>query len=168
MKKAIPTKQTSANITAILGLLAETPERLKRLGAALSSEELHAPLAVGERSVTEELAHLINCEARSSEAIYLALLAEEPYVPDIHPERQRGKLLHLEQFQFPELLSYFNFRRALLLRVLNSLKEEQWARVVREEGKQRKESVYWLARAIAMHELEHLTAFQNRLPALHF
>jgi hypothetical protein len=112
------------------------------------------------------LAHLVNCEARSSEAIYLALLADEPYLLDIHPERQRGKLLRLDQFDFSELLSYFNFRRTVLLCVLHSLKEEQWARVVREEGKQRKESVYWLARSIAMHELEHLTDLRNKLPAL--
>ena len=166
VKKSIPTKQTEANIAAILGLLAETPERLERFSAPLSSEELSTPPSPGDRSLMEDLAHLINCEARSSEGIYLALLANEPYLHDIHPERQRGKLLHLEQFEFSELLAYFKFRRTVLLRVLHSLKDEQWARVVREEDKQRKESVYWLARGTAMHELEHLTDLQNKLPSL--
>jgi hypothetical protein len=150
-----------------MDLLAETPERLQRFGAALTSEQLRAPLAPGKRSLTEELAHIVNCEARSSEAIYLALLADEPYVPDIHPERQRGKLWRLELFDFQELLAYFSFRRTVLLRVLSSLKEEQWARVVREEGKQRKESVYWLARSIAMHELEHIADLQIKVPDQH-
>jgi hypothetical protein len=35
--------------------------------------------------------------------------------------------------------------------------------VIREAGKKRKESVYWRARALAMHELDHLTDLQNKL-----
>lgn len=144
-------------------MLADTPARLESLSKPLSAEQLCQPLGDGERSFTEDLAHLIHCEARSSEAIYLAVLMDEPVFPDVHPERQWGRLLRLDLFPFQDLLAYFKFRRAVLLRVLASLTEEQWTRVIREEGKKRKESVYWRARTIAMHELDHLADLQRKL-----
>ena len=163
MKKTIPTELTGANIAKVTTLLADTPGELERLSKGLSSERLCQPLGSGERSFTEDLAHLIHSEARSSEAIYLALLADEPTFPDIHSERQWGKLLRFDLFPFSDLLAYFKLRRHVLLRVLASLTEEQWARTIREEGKQRQESVYWRARSLAMHELEHLSDLQSKL-----
>jgi hypothetical protein len=163
MQKPISTELTNANVTKVATLLADTPGELERLSKGLSSERLCQPLGSGERSFTEGLAHLINSEARSSEAIYLALLANEPTFPDIHSERQWGKLLRFDLFPFSDLLTYFKLRRHVLLRVLASLTEEQWARTIREEGKKRQESVYWRARSLAMHELEHLSDLQSKL-----
>jgi hypothetical protein len=163
MKKTISTELTNANIAKITELLIETPAKLESLSKRLSGEQFGQPLGAGERSFTEDLAHLIHTEARSSEAIYLALLLDEPLVPDIHPERQWGKLLRYDLLWFHELLAYFKLRRAVLLRVLASLTEEQWARCIREQGKKRQESVYWRARTIAMHELEHLADLQKKL-----
>ena len=139
-----------------MALLAEGPEKLGLLGQQAIAGKV-APPPSGQRTFTENLAHLLNCEARSSEAIYLALLADDPLFLDIHPERQWGKLLHYERLSDEELLAYFNFRRTVLLRVLASLSDEQWARTISEPGKKRKESVYWRARTMALHELEHLT-----------
>jgi hypothetical protein len=138
----------------IIDLLTDAPEKLEQLSQPLSQPQLRQPLGSGERSLTEALAHLLHCEARSSEAIYLALLAEEPLFVDIHPEHQLGKLLRYDLLAFSELLAYFKLRRAVLLRVLKSLSDGQWTRVIREAGKQRKESVYWRARSMALHELE--------------
>jgi hypothetical protein len=163
MKKAISTELTNANITKITDLLADTPRELESLSKPLSSEQLLLPLGSGERSFTEDLAHLINSEARSSEAIYLALLVDEPIFLDIHSERQWGKLLRYDLFAFSDLLAYFKLRRTVLSRILTSLTEEQWERSIREEGKKRKESIYWQARSIAMHELDHLTDLQSKL-----
>ena len=163
MKKAISTDLTSANIEKVMELLRDTPAQLEHVTKPLREEELHWPLGAGERSFTEDLAHLIHTEARSSEAIYLALLLDEPLVADVHPERQWGKLLRYDLLAFSELLTYFKLRRAVLLRVLTSLTEEQWGRVIREAGKKRKESVYWRARTIAMHELDHLSDLQHKL-----
>ena len=163
MKKTISTELTRANIANVMELLRETPEQMERLSKVLSENQIRQPLGAGERSFTEDLAHLIHSEARASEAIYLALLLEEPLVPGIHSERQWGKLLRYDQFACSDLLSYFKLRRAVLLRVLGSLSEEQWARSIREEGKKRKESVYWRARSLAMHELDHLTVLKNKL-----
>jgi hypothetical protein len=163
VKKTVSTELTKANITKIIDLLAQAPEKLESLSKGLSSEQLLQALGAGERSFTEDLAHLIHCEARSSEAIYLAILAGEPLFPDVHPERQWGKLLRYDLLPFADLFAYFKLRRMVLIRVLSSLTEKQWARVVREEGKKRPESVYWRARTIAMHELEHLTDLQDKL-----
>jgi hypothetical protein len=163
MKKIISTETTTSNIAKVKDLLAEIPLKLESLSNHLSAEGLRQPLGSGERSLTEELAHLINREARSSEAIYLALLADEPLFIDIHPERQLGKLLRYDLLPFSDLLAYFKIRRIVLLRVLGSLTEEQWSRSIREAGKKRKESVYWRARSIAMHEWEHLSDIQNKL-----
>lgn len=163
MKKPISTELTAANIARVVGLLGETAGKLTNLSQSLTEEQLNRPVAAGERSLTETLAHLIHCEARSSEAIYLALLADEPLVVDIHPERQWGKLLRYDQFAFDDLLAYFKLRRAVLLRVLDSLTESQWARTIRKEGKKRQESVYWRARTIALHEAEHLADVAGKL-----
>ncbi len=88
---------------------------------------------------------MLNGEARSSAMIYGALLVEEPFFAGIHPDRDWGKLTRFDLLDFSELLAYFKIRRKVLLRALSGLKEKDWGRVVREEGKQRKESVYWRA-----------------------
>ena len=163
MKKAISTDLTSTNITKVMEILVETPAQLQRLSKPLSEEQLLQPLGAGERSFTEDLAHLIHTEDRSSEAIYLALLMDEPLIPDVHPERQWGKLLKFDLLPFSELLAYFKLRRVVLLRVFDSLTETQWRRSIREAGKKRQESVYWRARTIAMHELDHISNLQNKL-----
>jgi len=163
MKKSIPTDQTPANIASILAVLAESPVRLERLAGSVSAQRWSQPLGEGERTPAEVLAHLINVEARSTEMIYQALLVDEPWFADIHPERAWGKLLRFDLLDFTELVSYFNIRRKVLLKVLTGLSEVQWARSVREEGKKRRESVYWRARTIVMHELDHLGELEEKL-----
>jgi hypothetical protein len=163
MKKSISTDLTPANIAIIMNALAESPDKLEALSKSVSAEKLRQPLGKGERSFAEDLAHLINGEARSSEMIYQALLVDEPYFADIYPERDWGKLLRFDLLDVPDLIAYFKTRRAVLLQVLSGLAEAQWSRSVREEGKQRKESVYWRARTIVMHELDHLGDLENKL-----
>ena len=163
MKKSISTEQTPANIAKVMELLTESPSKLEALSKSVSAEKLRLPLGKSERTPTEVLAHMISGEARSSEMIYQALLVNEPFFADIHPERDWGKLLRFDLLEFSELLAYFTIRRKVLLHVLSELKEKDWARYVREEGKRRKETVYWRARTIALHELDHLTDIENKL-----
>ena len=163
MKKAISPDQSPANIAKVIEILTETPQKLEAVSKVLTSEASRQPLGDGERSFTQDLAHLLNGEARSSEMIYQALLSNEPIFADVHPDRNLGKLLRFDLLEFKDLLAYFKLRRAVLLRVLSGLKEADWSRSVREEGKQRKESVYWRARTIAMHELDHLVDLERKL-----
>jgi hypothetical protein len=163
MKKAIPTEQTPDNIQQVLTLLADAPHRLSILAAPLSLEQLTQPLAPGERSFTETLVHLVNTETLTAESIFLALLRKEPLLHKLHAERDLGKLLRLDRYPFHDLLAYFIFRRQVLLDVLRPLSEKQWARTVREEGKARRESVYWRARGQALHELEHILDLETKI-----
>lgn len=163
MKKDISTDITPSNISRVLEMLQDTSGKLDRLSKSLSIDKLNQLLGVGERSFRETLAHLLNSEARSSEAIYLALLLDEPLMADVHSERDWGKLLKFELLEFAELLSYFKLRRKVLFRVLSALTEAQWARSVQEEGKKRKESVYWRARSLALHEAEHVHDLERKI-----
>lgn len=105
MKKSISTSLTSANIAQVLEVLAGSPARLEALSSSAPAEKLRQPLGRGERTFTEVLAHLINGEARSSEMIYQALLVNEPFFADFHPDRNWGKLTRFDLLDFPELLT---------------------------------------------------------------
>jgi hypothetical protein len=163
MKKSISTDLTQENIAAAIAILTATPGQMVTLSAGLSPEQLRVPLGEGERSLTEDMAHLIKVEAVSSEAIYLALMLNNPLLHDVHSERDLGRLLRLDRFDFSELLAYFTFRRKILLGVLNALTDAQWTRTIRENGKQRQESVYWRVRGLALHEQSHVTDLQTKL-----
>ncbi len=163
MKKPLSTQQSPANIAAVLHLLDDTPRELDRLCSPLTPQALHAPMRDGERTPTEVMAHLINVEAIDTQAILLALMRDQPLLHDIHAERDYAKWTQFQAFEFGELLAYFALRRQVLLRLLRSLSDSQWSRTIREEGKQRQESVYWRARSLALHEQEHLTDLQLKL-----
>lgn len=165
MKKSISTEQTSANIATILSVIAESPAKLESLSKRVPPDQLHKPLGDGERSFIENVAHLLNTESRSADAIFPALLTNEPPLHPIHAERDWGNLMHYEQYPLADLLAYYKFRRMVMLKVLSSLTDAQWSRVMIEQGKQRKESVYRQARGLALHELEHLTDLESKLNA---
>jgi len=133
MKKQISSEQTDSNIKEVMGLLRETPAKLEGLSKGLSDRRLHEPLGSEERSFVEALAHLINCEAITSESIYLALMLNEPLKANIHAERDLGKLLRFDLLPFAELMAYFKIRRTILMRILEALTEKEWSRVMREE-----------------------------------
>ena len=65
-------------------------------------------------------------------------------------------MFNLGKYDYDDLRMYFNFRRRILLDVLTGLTEKQWSRTVQEAGKQRRESVYWLARGLGLHEDGHV------------
>lgn len=138
MTNLLSTELNAANIAKVLEILAESPSRLAAVSKAVSAETLSQPMGNGERTPTEALAHVLNGEAPSAEMIYQALLVYEPYFPDLHPDRDLGKLLRFDLLNFAELLAYFNVRRKVLLRVLSGLSEAQWARSIQEEGKKRR------------------------------
>jgi len=163
MAKRISTEATPENIAIVLDMLAGVPDQLAELREHLRPEKLEQPIAEGERSPRRVLAHILNCEARASDAIYSALLLRSPLVPRIHPERDWGKLWRYEQFNYDDLLGYFRFRRQVLIGVLQGLSEQQWARDIRQEGKQRRETVYLLVRGVALHETEHIQDIKRKL-----
>jgi hypothetical protein len=165
MKKLVSTAITSANIATLTDLLAAASDRLQLLSQPFPVAQLHQPLGTGERSFRDVLAHLLNCEAKAAGSIYLALVAPEPVLPALHPERHFGKLLRYDLLPISDLLAYFRIRRIVLGRVLAALTPAHWGCAIQEVGKQRQETVYALARAMALHEQEHLAALERQLNA---
>jgi len=159
----ISTKPTKFNIDKVLSLLAETPGRLADLSEGLAAEQLDQPLAPGEWSQRQVLAHLIACAEVRSNRIYFALLLEDVAVPDVHPQRQWERLLRYGDRPYADLLADFRLRRQVLLSVLRPLSEADWGREVR--GDKRAHSVFNLARNIALHEYGHCNDMQDHLPA---
>lgn len=165
LHKRLTTQPSDERIALILNVLEAAPARLQSLSAGLSEAELTTPLGAGERSFKRDLTHLIYCAERGTEPLFHALLLEEPFVPRIHAERDWGALMRYEAFEINELMAYFNFRRAALLRILRGLKRAQWDRSVRREGVKRSESVYHWARGLSVHELGHLEDLAAKLGA---
>ena len=161
--KRLTTKSSPERIELALAVLGATPERLRNLRAGLSETELNAPLGEGERSFKRDLNHLIYCAERGEYRIVHALLLDLPNLPRIHAERDWGKLMRYEAFPITELLAYFLFRRRALLGILCGLQPEQWERSVHREGVKRSESVYYAARNLCLHEVEHLEDLAKKL-----
>ncbi|MYD10721.1 MAG: DinB family protein [Chloroflexi bacterium] len=163
LHKRLATKPSDARIALILQVLEAAPGRLRALSSGLSEAELTTPLGVGERSFKRDLTHLIYCAERGADPIHHALLLPDAFMPRIHAERDWGALMRYESFEINELMAYFDFRRAALLRILHGLSQKQWERSVRREGVKRRESVYYLARGLAIHELGHLEDLAGKL-----
>lgn len=161
--KRLTTRQSPERIELALAVLSATPQRLHNLRAGLTEAELTAPLGEGERSFKRDLTHLIYCAERGEYPIVHALLLDQPHLPRIHAERDWGKLMRYETFPVGELLDYFDFRRRALLRILRGLKPEQWQRSVYREGVKRSESVYYAARGLCLHEVDHLEDLAKKL-----
>lgn len=166
LHKGLTTTPSDERISLILDVLAAAPARLEELSEGLSDAELTVPLGAGERSFKRDLTHLIYCAERGTEPLFHALILNEPFVPRIHAERDWGALMQYEAFDIAELMAYFNFRRAALLRILRDLKRAQWDRSVRREGVKRKESVYHWARGLCVHEYGHLEDLTGKLAKL--
>lgn len=166
LHKRLTTKPSNERIALILETLDATPARLHELSAGLSDAHLNQPLGQGERSFKRDLTHLIYCAERGSEPLFYALLLEEPFVPRIHAERDWGALMQYEAFEIAQLMAYFAFRRAALLRILHRLKRAQWDRSVQREGVKRSESVYYSARGLCLHEYGHLEDLNGKLALL--
>ncbi len=161
--KQLATRQSPERIKLALAVLGAAPQRLRNLRAGLTEAELTAPLGKGERSFKRDLTHLIYCAERGEYPIVHALLLDQPKLPRIHAERDWGKLMRYETFPIAELLDYFDFRRRALLHILRGLKPGQWERSVQREGVKRSESVYYAARGLCLHEVDHLEDLAKKL-----
>ena len=161
--KRLTTQSSPERIALTLEHLEVGPQRLENLRAGLSDAEMTRPLGAGERSFKRDVTHLIYCAERGAAPIHHALLLQEPCMPRIHAERDWGKLMAYEAFEIDELLTYYRFRRRALMRILRALGAKRWERAVRREGVKRRESVYFAARGLCLHELAHLEDLAGKL-----
>jgi DinB superfamily len=161
--QSISTELKQSNVVKVLEMLRATPTLFVNFAFGKTNQELKHPLIESKRSLSEELAHLIHCEARTSEAILIALLKKNSSIVELHPEREWGSLVRFDILEFSELLPYFQLRRKVLLQVLVNLTLEGWSLTVQESRKKRQESVFWKVRALALHEHHHLDLIKHRL-----
>ena len=161
--KRFSTDQTQENIEKIIDILEQTPSELVKLSKDLNSDQLHKPLAPGKRSFIEDVTHLINVEAIGSRSIFYPLMISDPILGKVHPEKDFGNLMKFDELEFEELLNYFTTRRKILLRVLKSLKPNDWSKTSAQEGRKNKDTIYRSARGLSIHEYEHLEKIKERL-----
>lgn len=156
VKKSVPTIQSVSGIKSIYSILKNTHNDLLKLQKYIPVKDLDMPLIPGKRSFRQNVIHLLNSENLNSMIIIQALTIDKPELLPIHSERDIGALSLFEEFDIKELLTYFKLRRRMLMSLLNSLTNEQWARKIIEKNKSRQESIYWRARSLALHEYEHI------------
>lgn len=155
-KKHIPTAYSEAAVSNALGILEATPPTLKEISSHISEQDFAKPIIPGKRSFKETLHHFLNIEALNYVTIYPALLIDKPKVYGLHAERDLGRLRLYEDFTRDELLTSFDLERRKTLNFLKALKKTDWQRQIIESGKSRQETIYWRARALALHDHTHV------------
>jgi hypothetical protein len=155
-KKEIPTSFSEAGVNHILTILEHTPDFLTSFSKRFNEKTSLEPIIEGKRSFRETLVHLLNIEGLHYTTIYPALLINKPTVHPIHPERDFDRLNLFSDFNLKELLDAFRFERKKTLNFLKSLKKNDWSRQLTEKDKAREETIYWRARALAIHDFTHV------------
>lgn len=159
--QSISIKVNIDNIIKLIEILRETPKYMKALSKKLNAWE--EPLAEGKRSFKETLMHLIHSDMSSTNKIYYCMMRDNPTVENTHPENDWAPVLMLDKLSVKELLRYFTLKRKILMELLHSLDMKTWVRKFKVEGNKKSLNVYKEARAMALHEEEHLSTLKLQI-----
>ena len=139
-----------------LTVLAQTPQRIVELTDGLTTEQLRASPGLGEWSATDVLAHLRSCADVWNGCIRRILDEDHPTLRAINPTA------YIKQTNYPELafapsLRAFSAQRAEILKLLEPLPPEAWARsaTVTGAGNPLQRTVLTYAERMARHERTH-------------
>lgn len=155
-KKEIPGSFSEVAATNIFTILECTPNYLTSIAKHFDDRSSLEPIIEGKRSFRETLIHLLNIEGLNYATIYPAFLLNKPMVHPLHAERDLDRLGLFLDFQLNELLEAFCLERRKSLSFLKSLKKSEWHRQFAEENKAGKETIYWRARGLAIHDFTHV------------
>ncbi len=159
----VSTEATAKNIAKVLDVLETTPTELHKLTHDLSDEQINLPLGDGEWSCLQVMRHLHHTIDLSTTRIHYALMLENPTIPEVHAERDWGKLEPYHNLSFVELREFYRFKRVVLLQLLHNLTSEGWERpFFRGELRHNVHNIYRECRGMAYHEINHLTSFQEK------
>jgi hypothetical protein len=150
-------KPQLAESEGVLSLLAETPRRIAAAAAGHSAAELALPLATGEWSAVQILAHLRGCADVWPATIYAMLRADNPVLP-LHAPREWARKKGYARLDFYRSFQVFIQEREELLRVLTGLPPASWLRGAQIGG--RRHTVFSQARRLALHEEVHCAQFE--------
>jgi hypothetical protein len=144
-------------IAQVLALIAATPASIAMLTAGLAPAQLRFSPTPDEWSSNDVLAHLRACADVWGGCIATILVEDTPTLRAINPRTW------IERTDFPELafrpsLRAFTEQRAALLRTLEALPEEGWAReaIVTGGGSPRGTTVLDYGERMARHERAHV------------
>lgn len=145
-----------------LRVLVATPRTLDALSADLTSAQLRRPPAEGEWSANDVLAHLRSCADVWGGCIATMLAEDEPTLRAVNPRTW------IERTDYPDLdfglsLRAFTAQRTDLLRVLESLSDDDWARsaTVTGAGKPLRRTVWSYTAWLASHERPHVRQIER-------
>ena len=151
----------------ILGILMETPGKIRALTGNIDPDVLRTAPAVGEWSVNEILAHLRAAADVWEDGISRMLVEEQPTLRAGNPSARMKRSGYADQ-PFEESLEAFTEQRMRLLDMLGSLPEDGWARSANIVGSAgtRVQTVQHYARRIASHEPLHIEQIAAAIEAV--
>jgi hypothetical protein len=139
-----------------LTVLAQTPQRIVELTDGLTRAQLRASPGLGEWSANDVLAHLRSCADVWNGCIRRLLDEDHPTLRAINPTT------YIKQTDYPDLefapsLRAFTAQRAEILKLLEPLPTEAWARsaTVTGAGSPLQRTVLDYAWRMARHERTH-------------
>ena len=147
-----------------LRLLAATPSRLAAASAGVAPERLRLAPAEGEWSANEVLAHLRACADVWGGAVATILAEDSPTIRAVNPRTWIERTGYLD-LGFAVSLDAFTAQRAGLLRTLESLPAEGWARgaTVTGAGKPLHRTVASYTEWMASHERPHVRQIERAI-----
>ena len=158
----------SLTIEQILTALVETPPRIAKFTAGLTTTQLHTAPSPGEWCANEVLAHLRACSDVWGNCIIAILAQDSPTLRAVNPRTWIKSTDYLEQEFQPSLLA-FTAQRTDLLAILKPLASESWSRAatVTGAGKPLVRTVHTYAQWLARHEQPHLEQINRIVKTVH-
>jgi hypothetical protein len=159
--------RTSLTTDQVLDLLAAAPERMAALTAGMEPASLRTSPGPDEWSVNDVLAHLRACADMWGGSIETMLAEEHPTIRAINP-RSWIKQTDYPTLEFGPSLEAFTAQRTALLRVLEPLPPDGWARsaTFTGAGNPVERSVFSQAQRLVIHERPHLKQIERIVIAL--
>jgi DinB superfamily len=151
---------------AVIKLLKTTPRRIASASRGLSDKELNWKPAAAVWSANEVLAHLRACADVWGESIVRILKHDIPTFRYVSPRTWIRKTNYLD-LDFKASFLAFRKQRKGLLKILQSLRQEDWLRRanVKAATKLRDETVLSYAQRLADHEAGHCEQIDRVLRA---
>lgn len=152
----------SLTIEQILTLLADAPQRVAVLTAALAPAQLHTGPSEGEWSANDVLAHVRSCADMWGNCIARIIAEEMPTIRAVNPTTWIKSTDYLE-LEFRPSLHAFTTQRTELLALLGSLPQEEWSRAatVTVAGKPLIRTMFFYAQWLARHERTHVKQIER-------
>ncbi|MEZ4661883.1 MAG: DinB family protein [Caldilineaceae bacterium] len=143
-------------IAKYLKILEDTPVRIATATQGCTEEELHSKSAAEGWSANDILAHLRACVDVWGKDMRTMLNEDTPRFRHLSPRTWLRKTSYPE-LPFYESFAAFTQARAELLALLRNLSLTDWSRaaIVKQNGKERTQTVFTRARQMAMHEEAH-------------